>query len=595
MGDGGVRVGQMVSDQRALRSRLWQVVPRAASAAAPPRRWPSGWNLAACAIAGLTMVPILAVVFAAPLGGIAALQTLAETVLGRYIANTAALMALTGALAGLIGTGCAWLVSACEFPARRVFAWALVLPIAVPSYIAAYLYADLLGYGGPVERAFRAGFGAGESFPQIRSLPGAALILALVLYPYIYLLARAAFQNQSPSQFRAARSLGAGPWRAFWSVALPAARPAIAGGLALVLMEVLADFGVAEYFAIPTFSTGIFRSWLAMGDREGAMGLAAIMLGFVAALVALEAATRRGRTFARDGLAHGASRATSGPLIKLSAIGKALAFIACALPLLLGFGVPALHLANLAATQAALAGAGELGAYVRASLFLGAATGVLCCISALVLAFVRARSKGGGLPFVIRLATLGYALPGALLAVGLLAPLGALDQSLTRTLREATSYSGGLILTGTSLILIYALSVRFLTVAYNSIEGGMARIPPSLDGAARSLGAGPWRVLLRVYTPLLRPSLLAALALVAIDTLRELPATLILRPFNLETLATRTYRLASDERLVEASIPALILLGVGLIPVLLLTRTKAFGAPPQSAPQTVQTVSHSSH
>ncbi|MEE4153768.1 MAG: iron ABC transporter permease [Erythrobacter sp.] len=545
---------------------------------------PSAWSLAAVAIAGLTLVPILAVAFAAPLGGIAALQSLAETVLARYIATTAALMALTGALAVVIGTGCAWVVSACEFPGRRVFAWALVLPIAVPSYIAAYLYADLLDYGGPVQSFWREAMGAGDAFPQIRSLPGAALILALVLYPYIYLLARAAFVSQSPSQFRAARSLGAGPWRAFRQVALPAARPAIAGGLALVLMEVLADFGVAEYFALPTFSTGIFRSWLAMGDRDGAMGLAAIMLAFVIALVALEGATRRGRTFARDGLD---GRARSGPLVKLSAPGKAMAVVACALPLALGFGIPALHLASLAMSKAAMNGAGALADYVRASLILGAAAGALCCVSALVLAFARARSRGSVLSLVIRLATLGYALPGALLAVGLLAPLGALDQSLTRTLRESTSYSGGLILTGTSLILIYALSVRFLTVAYNSVEGGMARIPPALDAAARSLGASPSRVLWRIYTPLLRPSLLAALALVAIDTLRELPATLILRPFNLETLATRTYRLASDERLTEASIPALILLGVGLIPVLLLTRT--------GARKTTQTVSHSSH
>lgn len=549
--------------------RLRQFVPLAASVSMRPQLWPSIWSLAAFAIAALTLVPILAVVFAAPAGGIAALLALAETVLGRYIATTAALMALTGALAALIGTGTAWAVSACEFPGRRVFAWALVLPIAVPSYIAAYLYADLLDYGGPVQTALRARLGAELAVPSIRSLPGAALILALVLYPYVYLLARAAFASQSPSQFRAARSLGAGPWRAFWQVALPAARPAIAGGLALVLMEVLADFGVAEYFALPTFSIGILRSWLAMGDRDAAMGLAAIMLAFVVALVALEGATRRGRTYAKDGLN---TRARSGPLIRLSAPGKALAFAACAVPLALGFAIPALHLASLAMSEAALRGAGALGDYVGASLALGGATGAVCCITALVLAFARMRAQGRTLPLVIRLATLGYALPGALLAVGLLAPLGALDQSLTRALRETTGYPGGLILTGTSLILVYALSVRFLTVAYNSVEGGMARIPPSLDAAARSLGARPARVLWRIYTPLLRPSLLAALALVAIDALRELPATLILRPFNLETLATRTYRLASDERLTEASIPALILLGVGLVPVALLTR-----------------------
>lgn len=559
-------------------NRLSQSVPPQASAAKGARafalpKW-GGWAVAAMVVAALAAVPLIAVALAAPMGGMEALIALSETVLGRYVANTAALMVLTGAIAGVIGTGCAWLVSACEFPGRRMFAWALVLPLAVPSYIAAYLYADLLDFGGPVQSGLRAitGWGVEDySFPAIRSLPGAALILALVLYPYVYLLARTAFATQSASQFRAARSLGAGPSRAFWRIALPAARPAIAGGLALVLMEVLADFGVAEYFAIPTFSTGIFRSWLAMGDRDAAMGLAALMLLFVLVLVTIEAMTRRGRTVSRDGIGETSQR---GPLVRLSAGGKALAFAACLIPLMLGFVVPVLHLGALATQDAALGAAGSLWTYTSASIWLGAAVAVTCCVLAILLAFAGSRSDSRMVAGATRLATLGYALPGALLAVGLLAPLGWVDQGLTGFARDNLGYGGGLILTGTSLILIYALCVRFLTVAYNTLEGGMARIPPALESAARSLGAGPSRVLARIYIPLLRPSILAALALVLIDTLRELPATLILRPFNLETLATRTYRLASDERLVEASLPALILLAVGLIPVLLLTRSR---------------------
>ncbi len=540
--------------------------------------WPTGWLVAALIIAAFACVPLIAVAMALPGGGMDALGRLARTVLASYVINTALLMVLAGALAAIIGTGCAWLVSACAFPGRRVLAWALVLPLALPSYIAAYLYADLLDFSGPVQGALRSltGWQVGDySFPAIRSLPGAAFILAIVLYPYIYLLARAAFATQSASQFRAARTLGASPARAFWSVALPAARPAIAGGLALVLMEVLADFGVAEYFAIPTFSTGIFRSWLASGDKNAAMGLAALMLVFVVALVALEAGTRSGRSDSRDGLANAGPGA---PLVALSPLSKGLALLACALPVALGFGIPALHLAMLAQQDTAIAAAASIGTYASASAWLGVAVAITTCALAMVLAFAKARAaRSGGSRLVngvIRFATLGYALPGALLAVGLLAPLGWLDQGLTGFARDRLGYSGGLILTGTSLILIYALCVRFLTVAYNSLDGGMARIPPSLDAAARSLGAGPARVLARIYLPLLRPSLLAALALVVIDTLRELPATLILRPFNLETLATRTYRLASDERLVEASIPALILLAAGLIPVLLLTRSR---------------------
>ncbi|MEE4205477.1 MAG: iron ABC transporter permease, partial [Erythrobacter sp.] len=346
-------------------------------------------------------------------------------------------------------------------------------------------------------------------------------------------------------------------------------RPAIAGGLALVLMETLADFGVAEYFAIPTFSTGIFRSWLAMGDKQAALKLAAIMLVFVIALVALEASTRSGRSESRDGRAR-----AGAPLVELSNGGKALASIACALPVLLGFVVPALHLAGLATTDAALGATRDLADYATDSLRLGLAVATTCLVAALLLVFARSRSRSPLVGGAIRLATLGYALPGALLAVGLLAPLGALDIELTRFARDTLGYApGGLLLTGTSLVLIYALSVRFLTVAYNGIDSGMATIPANLDAAARSLGAGPARVLARIYAPLLAPSLAGAAALVFIDTLRELPATLILRPFNLETLATRTYRLASDERLAEASIPALILLAAGILPVILLHRT----------------------
>jgi iron(III) transport system permease protein len=553
-------------------SRLRQFAGVGASGAG----WNASWTWAALAIAALAGLPIAAILWASLAGANAGpsgtIADLASTVLPTYIANTALLMALAGVFAAVTGTGCAWLIAATRFPGRRVLGWALVLPLAVPAYIAAYIYADLLDYAGPVQAGLRGLTGWGPqdySFPDIRSLGGGAFVLGIVLYPYVYLLARTAFATQSLSQFRAARSLGAPPAAAFWRVALPAARPAIAGGLALVLMEVLADFGVAEYFAIPTFSTGIFRSWLAMGDKQAALKLAAVMLLFVIALIALEAATRRGRSDSRDGLA---ARGGAEPLVALSPLGKALALIACLIPVLLGFVLPAGYLAALALSDVAQGAAGDLATYARGSLWLGLAAASVCLVAALLLAFARARSPSPLTVGAIRLATLGYALPGALLAVGLLAPLGAFDQSLTRFARDTFGWSGGLLLTGTSAILIYALSVRFLTVAYNTVSGGLARIPPSLDAAARSLGARPARVLARIYAPLLAPSLAGAAALVFIDTLRELPATLILRPFNLETLATRTYRLASDERLIEASIPALILLAVGLLPVLLLNR-----------------------
>ncbi len=554
-------------------SRLTQTNGAHASVAASaldglPDRWATG----ALLLAFVATLPIAAILVTAPSGGFEAIAHLARTVLANYIGNTLLLMVMAGSLAAIVGTGCAWLVTATRFPGRKVLSWALVLPLAVPAYIAAYIYADLLDFSGPVQSALRGltGWGVDDySFPQIRSLPGGAFVLGIVLYPYVYLIARGAFAAQSFAQFNAARSLGAAPMTAFWHIALPAARPAIAGGLALVLMEVLADFGVAQYFAIPTFSTGIFRSWLSMGDKQAALKLAAVMLLFVIALIVWEARTRSGRSTSKDGLSQ---RTGSEPLIQLTPLGRALAMLACALPVLLGFVIPALHLLGMAISDAAVSAIGDLWSYARGSAWLGLATAITCLLAALVLGFAKARSTSRIATGAIRVSTLGYALPGALLAVGLLAPLGALDVGLSRFARDTFGYSGGLILTGTSAILIYALSVRFLTVAFNSVDGGLSKIPPSLDAAARSLGAKPARVLARIYVPLLSPSLAAAAALVFIDTVRELPATLILRPFNLETLATRAYRLASDERLVEASIPALILLAAGLLPVLLLNR-----------------------
>ncbi len=553
-------------------SRIRQIRTRYASGAANSGDGSGRWTVAALVIALLAGLPIAAILWESLAGGTGALGQIAGTVLPTYIANTLLLMLLAGGIAGVTGTGCAWLIAATRFPGRRVLGWALVLPLALPAYLAAYIYAGMLDYAGPVQSALRTatGWGAGDYwFPDIRSLGGGAFVLGIVLYPYVYLLARTAFATQSFTQFRAARSLGAAPARAFWHVALPAARPAIAGGLALVLMEVLADFGVAEYFAIPTFSTGIFRSWLAMGDKPAALKLAAIMLLFVIALVAWEAHTRRGRSDSRDGLA---ARPSDEPLVALSPMGKALAFAACLVPVLLGFVLPAGYLVSLAISDTAQNAAGDLATYLGGSLRLGISAASLCLVAALFLAFARARSASRVTAGAIRLATLGYALPGALLAVGLLAPLGAFDVTLTRFARDNLGYGGGLLLTGTSAVLVYALSVRFMTVAYNSVSGGLARIPPGLDAAARSLGAGPSRVLARIYAPLLAPSLAGAAALVFIDTLRELPATLILRPFNLETLATRTYRLAGDERLVEAAIPALIMIAAGLLPVLVLNR-----------------------
>ncbi|MEE4350707.1 MAG: iron ABC transporter permease [Pacificimonas sp.] len=533
-------------------------------------RGSAAWTLSALVIAALVAVPILAVLWSLPAGGLAAWQEMGRAMLPTYIGNTLALMLMTGALAAVMGVGTAWLVAATRFPGRGVLAVMLILPLAVPAYLLAYIYGDLLAFSGPVQGALRAqfGWGAGDYwFPPVRSLPAAATMLALCLYPYVYLLARTAFAAQSARQFLAARTLGLTAGRAFFRVALPSARPAIAGGLALVMMETLADFGVADFLAIPTFSTGIFRSWLLLGDRDAAMKLAALMLLFVMLLIALESAGRRGRVDTREG-AGGAPLGAA--LTGWAGIG---ALVACALPVLFGFAVPVAVLFGNSLTVGDGKGAALWG-YLGDSLSLAAITAGIASVVALVLAYAQRQSGSALVRGGIRVATLGYALPGALLAVGLLLPLGALDQEVTRAARGWFGPTQGLVLSGSGAVLIYALSVRFMTVAHNSVTGGMAKIPPSMDAAARSLGETPLGVVRRVHLPQLRLSLAAGAALVFIDTLRELPATLILRPFNVETLATRVYRLASDERLAEASTAALLIVAAGLVPVLILTRMK---------------------
>ncbi|MEP2736650.1 MAG: iron ABC transporter permease [Erythrobacter sp.] len=527
------------------------------------------WSIAALCIAALAMIPILAIMWAIPAGGLTAWGHLSASVLPRYAGNTLALMILVGALTASIGAGSAWLVSASRFPGRKILSWALVLPLAVPAYISAYIYADLLDFSGPVQSALREAFGWGVSdywFPAIRSLPGAAFVLSLVLYPYVYLLSRAAFSAQSMSQFRAARTLGLTPAKAFLRIALPSARPAIAGGLALVLMETLADFGVAEFFGVPTFSTGIFRSWLAMGDKAIALKLAGVMLIFVIVLIAVEAASRKGQVDSKDAVS------SDDALIELSKGRAMAATLACAVPVMLGFVLPVLTLLGHSLDMGSARDWTALWTYTKDSLTLAIIVAVIASIAALLLAYAQRQSTSRISHAAIRLSTLGYALPGALLAVGLLAPLGAFDQSITRFARDSLGWSGGLILASTSIILIYALAVRFLTVSFNSVSAGMDKLPARMDAAARSLGATPARVIGRIHLPQLRFSLAAGAALVFIDTMRELPATLILRPFNLETLATRVYRLASDERLAEASTAALVILALGLIPVMMLNR-----------------------
>jgi len=389
-----------------------------------------------------------------------------------------------------------------------------------------------------------------------------------VLYPYVYLLARVAFAQQGMTLFNAARTLGASPTRAFVQITLPAARPAIAGGLALVLMETLADFGVVDYFGVPTFSTGIFRTWFAMGEKAAAMKLAACMLVFVMILIALEKSQRR-HIVPGTQAKHG----EHNPL-ELSGWRAAMAMCICSVPVVLGCIIPLGVLGRYALTSGdPLMGEAFIG-FISNSVSVAAIAACVAVILALCFTVTKQLANNPVTAGVTQLATLGYALPGTLLAVGLLAPMSNIDRALAGMLDAQFGWQTGLILTGSAFTLIYAYVIRFLTVAYNTTHSAMAQIPPAYGHAARSLGATPKRVITHIHLPLLRPATVAALLLVFVDTMRELPATLLLRPFNFETLATRVYRLASDERLADASTAAIVIVVIGLLPVLALNRVK---------------------
>ena len=523
------------------------------------------WTIGAWLVAAVALAPIAVVCSAllSPAGAV--FGHLWRTVLGGYVVNTVALAVLAGALAAALGVGCAWVVATRDFPGRRFLSWALMLPLAVPAYVIGYVYTDLLEFAGPVQSGLRAVFGwQGAVLPPIRSLGGASLMLGLVLYPYVYLLARTAFAGQAKALFEAARVLGADRRRAFWGIALPAARPVIAGGVALVMMETVADYGVVEYFGVATFTTGIFRTWLLLGERDAALLLAACLFGLVALLVLGERLARRGR-FSNPLAPSGAAG-----LLPLGGWRGAVASVGVAAPLLLGFVVPVLVLARYAIEVGdPLLGRG-FAAFVQASVSIAGMTAAAAVAVALWLAYCERLSPHPATRIAIGTATLGYALPGAVVAVGVLVPLTAIDLALARSLRDGFGWNTGLLLTGTGAALVFACVVRFLTVAYNACHGGLAQIHLRLDDAARTLGAGPGRVLRQIHAPLLRGSVATASLLVFIDVMKELPATLILRPFNFETLATRVYRLAADERLAEASTAALAIVLVGVVPAILL-------------------------
>lgn len=511
-------------------------------------RWPA---LAIAAIAVTVAAPAASVTASLFAGAGEAQAHIWSTMGPRYLFGTLALCVLVGFGAGLIGSVGAALTALTEFPGRRFFSVALALPFAAPAYVVAYAYADFLGPFGPFASVLRDGFGV-SALPEIRSMPGAAFVLTLTVYPYVYLAMRADLAARSTAYLEAARALGAKPAAAFRRVLAPAARAAFAGGLALALMETAADFGVADYFGVATLSVGIVRTWQGLGDLTAAAQLAAGLFFIAALLAVMEESARRGERAESARARRGAAR------LRLSRPQGILAAAFCATPGLFGFVLPASVLISKLPAATTIGAARGLDAALGNSALVAALGAIVAMTLALILAYAARRALKGGARLALRAATMGYAMPGAVIAVGVL------------TLGAHAGRPFGLVLTGGIGVLIYAYAARFLTAGYNAASAGLQQISPLMDAAARSLGAGPAGVVSRIHWPLSRGALTAGALIVFIDIVKELPATLLLRPFNFETLATRVYRLASDERLADAAPAALLLIGLGLLPTILL-------------------------
>lgn len=545
---------------------------QAPTAARQTLHLPDRWGLIALVIAATVLGPILAILWMAfnPVENI--WPHLMATTLPRYLATTLLLCLGVGLLSASVGTGAAWLVTMYRFPGSRILQWLLLFPLAIPAYVGAYALVDFLEYAGPVQTAMRDMFGWQNArdywFPEIRSLGAAIVVLAAALNPYVFLLARAAFREQSGSTFEVARALGAGPFARFWRVGLPLARPAIAAGAAIAMMETAADFGVVDFFAVQTLTTGIFSTWLEAHNAGGAAQIALVVLVLVLLLVGLEKLSRRRSRFYNLSRAQRPIEAT-----RLTGLPALLAFLLCVVPFALGFVLPVgVMLSHALANPESWVEPGLVRALFN-TVTVGGIAAVVTVTAALFLVYGvrlgRSRAASAILPFT----TLGYAAPGAVLGVGILVPLAIFDNWQADTILALTGWDPGLVLTGTAFALVLAYCVRFFAIAQGAADAAMGRVSPSLPMAARSLGRSAGGALREVYVPLIKGSVGTALLLVFVDSVKELPATLLLRPFNYNTLSTRVYEHASLERIGDASPAALLVSAVGLVAVVFMARS----------------------
>jgi iron(III) transport system permease protein len=528
-----------------------------------------GWSVAALLISLITLLPIAAIALIALKPSDDTWPHLIEHVLPGALRRTLGLMAGVGVLSLVIGTGTAWLVTMYRFPGRRYFQWLLLLPLAVPTYIIAYTYLELLDYSGVVQGTLRDLLGWRDArsywFPDIRSLGGAILVMSAVLYPYVYITARASFMAQSVCVLEVSRTLGRTATQTFWQVGLPLARPALAAGVALALMETLNDIGAVEFLGVRTLTVAIYDTWLDRNDLAGAAQIACVMLLFVFALLLIELALRARRRFH-----HTTGKYRGLPEDKLSGLRGGLAALACALPVLLGFVLPASVLLHDALSHVA---AGLAPAFWQAalnSLLLAAAAAGLAVVFAVMLAYARRQTRSIWVQGASTLPAISYAVPGTVLAIGLLIPLAGLDNFVDSLMRSALGISTGLLLSGSVFAIVLAYTIRFLAASLGAVEAGLSKVSHNIDAAARTLGSTVNETLFKVHLPLLRPALAAAALLVFVDSMKELPATLLLRPFNFDTLATQVFTLVSLYRYEEAGLSALSIVLVSLAPVMLL-------------------------
>ena len=531
-----------------------------------------GLAAAAIIIAMTLVLPVLTIIVLAAMPTENIWPHLFATVLPGYVWRTAILLAGVGIITFVTGTAVAWLVTMCSFPLRRVFQWASLVPMAMPGYIVAYTYVDFLSYAGPLQTSLRNIFGWTRPldywFPDIRSLPGAIFVMSMVLYPYVFLTARASFIRQPATQLEVARALGQTSWGAFRRVALPLARPAIAVGVSLALMECLNDIGAAGFFGVRTLALGIYTTWLAQGNLGGAAQIAAVMLVFVFALLWAERVARKHQVSVMP-----SQHERSGDRAKLRGWRRWAAFTACALPVFLGFVLPGLVLLNFAMRRLVDAGTVAYFKAVTHSLVLAGSAAVIAVGIGLILAYANRLTESPLTRKIIRLASIGYAVPGTVLGIGVLIPLAGFDNALDSFVRAQFGVSTGLLLSGTIAAITFAYVVRFLAISFGALESGLEKVTPNVAAAARMLGRGPFAAFREVHLPLLRPALVSAALLVFVDCMKELPATLILRPFDFETLATTVFMLASLDQLEESALPALTIVAAGLVPVILLSRS----------------------